>query len=258
MLVAAVGLALAALAVGLNLGRGDYPIGLADVLRVLFGGGEERQRFVVLELRMPRALTGALVGAALGLAGAITQAVVRNPLASPDILGITNGASAAAVAVIVLGGGAGRIVAEALRWTNIEDLADRPIDQLSGGQRQRAWISMALAQGTELLLLDEPTTLLDLAHQIDVLDLIERLHGETGRTVVMVLHDLNLAARYAHRLIAMKDGAIVGSGPPHAVLTEALLADAFSLEARVITDPVSGTPLVIPIGQRHRTPVVPD
>ena len=113
------------------------------------------------------------------------------------------------------------VVAEALAWTDMADLADRPVDALSGGQRQRAWISMALAQGTDLLLLDEPTTYLDLSHQIDVLELVGRLHAERGRTVVVVLHDLNLAARYAQRLVAMKDGALVASGPPDEVLTEA-------------------------------------
>ena len=126
------------------------------------------------------------------------------------------------------------------------DLADRPVDELSGGQRQRAWISMALAQGTDLLLLDEPTTYLDLAHQIDVLDLVGRLHAERGRTVVIVLHDLNLAARYAQRLVAMKDGALVAVGTPAEVLTEDLLADVFDLEARVLPDPVAGTPMVVP------------
>ena len=143
-------------------------------------------------------------------------------------------------------------VAEALRWTGMFDLADRLVDELSGGQRQRVWISMALAQGTDLLLLDEPTTFLDLAHQVDVLDLVERLHSETGRTVVMVLHDLNLAARYAQRLVAMKDGAIAAQGAPADVLTEELLAEVFELEARVVTDPVAGTPMVVPIGRRRR------
>ena len=143
-------------------------------------------------------------------------------------------------------------VAEALHWTGMFDLADRPVDELSGGQRQRVWISMALAQGTDLLLLDEPTTFLDLAHQVDVLDLVERLHSETGRTVVMVLHDLNLAARYAQRLVAMKDGAIAAQGAPADVLTEELLAEVFELEARVVTDPVAGTPMVVPIGRRRR------
>ncbi|PRY46268.1 ABC transporter ATP-binding protein [Umezawaea tangerina] len=143
-------------------------------------------------------------------------------------------------------------VAEALRLTGMDELAERTVDELSGGQRQRAWISMALAQGTSLLLLDEPTTYLDLAHQIDVLDLVQRLHGEMGRTVVMVLHDLNLAARYAEHLVAMKGGRIVVQGEPGEVLTEEMLLEVFGLEARVVADPVSGTPLVVPIGHRHR------
>lgn len=143
-------------------------------------------------------------------------------------------------------------VAEALELTNMDALADRTVDELSGGQRQRAWISMALAQGTDLLLLDEPTTYLDLAHQIDVLDLVQKLHSEMGRTVVMVLHDLNLAARYAEHLVAMKGGRIVVQGTPAEVLTEEVLLEVFGLDARVVADPVSGTPLVVPIGHRHR------
>lgn len=143
-------------------------------------------------------------------------------------------------------------VAEALRWTGMTEFAERTVDTLSGGQRQRVWISMALAQGTEILLLDEPTTFLDLAHQVDVLDLVERLHREMRRTVVMVLHDLNLAARYAGRLIAMRDGRIVADGRPEEVLTTALLRAVFELDAQVITDPVAGTPLVVPVGRRHR------
>jgi len=139
------------------------------------------------------------------------------------------------------------VVAEALAWTDMTELAERPVDELSGGQRQRAWISMALAQGTDLLLLDEPTTYLDLSHQIDVLELVGRLHAERGRTVVVVLHDLNLAARYAERLVAMKDGELVASGTPGEVLTEQLLADVFDLEARILPDPVSGTPMVVPV-----------
>ena len=139
------------------------------------------------------------------------------------------------------------VVAEALAWTDMAGLADRPVDALSGGQRQRAWISMALAQGTDLLLLDEPTTYLDLAHQIDVLELVGRLHAERGRTVAVVLHDLNLAARYAQRLVAMKDGVLVASGTPAQVLTEELLADVFELEARIVPDPVTGTPMVVPV-----------
>lgn len=139
------------------------------------------------------------------------------------------------------------VVAEALEWTDMAELGSRPVDALSGGQRQRAWISMALAQGTDLLLLDEPTTYLDLAHQIDVLELVGRLHAERGRTVAVVLHDLNLAARYAQRLVAMKDGVLVASGTPAEVLTEQLLADVFDLEARIVPDPVTGTPMVVPV-----------
>ena len=114
-------------------------------------------------------------------------------------------------------------VGEALAMTGLADLAERPLDELSGGQRQRAWISMALAQGTDLLLLDEPTTFLDLAHQVEVLELVRELHRAAGRTIVMVLHDLNLAARYADRLVAMRDGRVVAAGDPHEVLTEELM-----------------------------------
>jgi iron complex transport system ATP-binding protein len=142
-------------------------------------------------------------------------------------------------------------VAEALDWTDMAGFAERPLETLSGGQRQRVWISMALAQGTDVLLLDEPTTFLDLAHQVDVLELVERLHRERGRTVVMVLHDLNLAARYAGRLVAMHDGEIAATGTPHEVLTEDTVREVFGLDARVVADPVAGTPMVVPIG-RHR------
>jgi iron complex transport system ATP-binding protein len=138
-------------------------------------------------------------------------------------------------------------VAEALAWTDMTELADRPVEALSGGQRQRAWISMALAQGTDLLLLDEPTTYLDLAHQIDVLELVARLHAERGRTIAVVLHDLNLAARYAKRLVAMRDGVLVAAGTPAEVLTEQLMAEVFELEARIVPDPVAGTPMVVPV-----------
>ncbi|WP_017625132.1 ABC transporter ATP-binding protein [Nocardiopsis chromatogenes] len=141
-------------------------------------------------------------------------------------------------------------VAEALEMTGVADLADRPLERLSGGQRQRAWISMALAQGTDLLLLDEPTTYLDLAHQIEVLDLVRGLNRDHGRTVVMVLHDLNLAGRYSDLLVAMHDGEIRASGPPDEVLTPDLVARTFGLECKVVPDPVSGSPLVVPVGVR--------
>nr|WP_157250913.1 ABC transporter ATP-binding protein [Nonomuraea typhae] len=144
-----------------------------------------------------------------------------------------------------------KAVGTALHMTGLSDLAERPLDELSGGQRQRAWISMALAQGTDLLLLDEPTTFLDLAHQVEVLELVRHLHVQAGRTIVMVLHDLNLAARYADRLVAMRDGRVIAAGTPHEVLTEELIRDVFDLDSKVIPDPVAGTPLVVPIGA-HR------
>ncbi|MFE7723859.1 ABC transporter ATP-binding protein [Nocardia rhizosphaerihabitans] len=142
-------------------------------------------------------------------------------------------------------------VAAALAQTGIADLADRTLDELSGGQRQRAWISMALAQGTDILLLDEPTTYLDLAHSLEVLDLVDRLHAEFGRTVVMVLHDLNLAIRYSDELVVMCAGRIVAQGKPAEIVTAELLAEVFGLEATVLTDPVSGRPMIVPIGTRH-------
>ncbi|MDH6281067.1 ABC transporter ATP-binding protein [Prescottella agglutinans] len=142
-------------------------------------------------------------------------------------------------------------VARALALTGVADLADRPVDQLSGGQRQRAWISMALAQGTDILLLDEPTTYLDLSHSVEVLDLVDRMHEEMGRTVIMVLHDLNLAVRYSDHLIVMSQGRIVASGSPQDVISSELLDEVFGLEAAVIDDPVSDRPLIVPIGTRH-------
>lgn len=142
---------------------------------------------------------------------------------------------------------------DALAATGTTDLADRAVDELSGGQRQRAWIAMAVAQGTPVLLLDEPTTYLDLAHQIDVLDLVVDLNRREGRTIVMVLHDLNQACRYADHVIAMKKGAIVAEGAPADVITAETVEDVFGLRCQVTTDPVSRTPLVIPVG-RHHTP----
>jgi iron complex transport system ATP-binding protein len=142
------------------------------------------------------------------------------------------------------------VVERALAMTGVSDLADRPVDALSGGQRQRVWISMTLAQGTDLLLLDEPTTYLDLAHAMDVLDLVDDLH-ESGCTVVMVLHDLNLAARYSDNLIVMRAGSILAQGHPRDVLTAELLHEAFGLRAKVIDDPVGDRPLIVPIGRTH-------
>ncbi|WP_373356597.1 ABC transporter ATP-binding protein [Pseudoroseicyclus sp. CXY001] len=143
-------------------------------------------------------------------------------------------------------------VAAAMEATQTVDLAERAVDELSGGQRQRVWIAMALAQETDVLLLDEPTTFLDVAHQVEVLDLLVDLNAARGTTVVMVLHDLNLAARYAHHLVALAAGRLHSAGPPAAVLTEEMVAHVFGLSARIIRDPVAGTPLMLPIG-RHRS-----
>ncbi|MEV8005116.1 ABC transporter ATP-binding protein [Streptomyces parvus] len=142
------------------------------------------------------------------------------------------------------------VVRRALAMTGVADLADRTVDSLSGGQRQRVWISMTLAQGTDLLLLDEPTTYLDLAHAIDVLDLVDDLH-ESGCTVVMVLHDLNLATRYSDNLVVMRGGAVLAQGHPRDVITAELLHEAFGLRAKVIDDPVGDRPLIVPIGRAH-------
>lgn len=135
--------------------------------------------------------------------------------------------------------------------TGILDLADRSVDELSGGQRQRVWIAMALAQETDLLLLDEPTTFLDVSHQVEVLDLLTDLNRRRGTTIVMVLHEINLAARYADHLFAMREGRLIASGPPREVVTRELVQEVFSLDALVIPDPVSGAPIVLPRGRHH-------
>ncbi|MHA6533884.1 ABC transporter ATP-binding protein [Paenibacillus sp. BAC0078] len=140
------------------------------------------------------------------------------------------------------------IVAAAMEATGTTSLAHRLVDELSGGQRQRVWVAMALAQQTPLLLLDEPTTFLDIAHQIELMELFTELNKK-GRTLVAVLHDLNHAARYATHLIAMKDGAIVAQGHPRDIVTEELAQDVFNLSCKIIEDPVTGTPLVVPVGK---------
>jgi iron complex transport system ATP-binding protein len=138
------------------------------------------------------------------------------------------------------------IVTLALELTDTTDLRDRPLETLSGGQRQRAWIAMTLAQDTDMMLLDEPTTFLDLAHQVEVLDLVTRLNRDRGRTVAMVLHDLNLAARYSDVIVVMKEGAIVATGTPSQVFTAGMLRSVFGLEAEVLQDPRTGLPIVVP------------
>ncbi|MEZ3160112.1 ABC transporter ATP-binding protein [Microbacterium sp. BWT-B31] len=143
------------------------------------------------------------------------------------------------------------IVAQSLEATGTADLADRSVDELSGGQRQRVWIAMALAQETDILLLDEPTTFLDVAHQVEVLDLLTDLNRDRGTTIVMVLHDMNMAARYADHLFALRDGRVVASGAPQEVLTADLIREVFDLDALVVPDPVSGSPIVLPRGRHH-------
>ncbi|WP_420112646.1 ABC transporter ATP-binding protein [Pseudactinotalea sp.] len=142
-------------------------------------------------------------------------------------------------------------VARALDVTGTAELADRAVDELSGGQRQRVWIAMVLAQQSDVLLLDEPTTFLDVTHQIEVLDLLTDLNRDLGTTIVMVLHDLNLAARYADHLVAVKGGALYAAGDPGEVLTEACVRDVFGLDNVVVPDPTTGKPMVLPLGRHH-------
>jgi iron complex transport system ATP-binding protein len=144
-----------------------------------------------------------------------------------------------------------RAVAEAMDATAVTDLADKAVDELSGGQRQRAWVAMALAQETGILLLDEPTTFLDIAHQIELLELFTDLHL-AGRTLVAVLHDLNHAARYGTHLVAMREGAVVAQGAPSDIVTAELVEEVFGLACVVVPDPVSGTPSVAPLGRDRR------
>ncbi|MGW6360472.1 ABC transporter ATP-binding protein [Streptomyces sp. NPDC055092] len=151
-----------------------------------------------------------------------------------------------------------RIVQESMASTGVAELADRFVDELSGGQRQRVWIAMALAQQTPLLLLDEPTTYLDIQHQIDVLDLCAELHEEQGRTLVAVLHDLNHAARYATHLIALRGGEVIAEGAPGDIVTADLVERLFGMKCQVIDDPETGTPLVVPAARKARKAPVRD
>lgn len=144
-------------------------------------------------------------------------------------------------------------VEDAMEFMNIMEFANQDIDELSGGQRQRVWIAMALAQQTDILLLDEPTTFLDIAYQIEILDLLTNLNHKFGTTIVMVLHDINLSARYADYIFAVKKGRLVAEGKPAEVLTNDLVKSVFDLDCVVIPDPISDTPLVIPKGRYHVT-----
>ena len=142
-------------------------------------------------------------------------------------------------------------VEEALDIMGITDLANRSVDELSGGQRQRVWIAMALAQQTDILLLDEPTTFLDITYQVEILDLLTDLNRKRGTTIVMVLHDINLSARYADYIFAVSKGNLVSQGAPSEVITEGLIRQVFGLECAVIKDPVSGSPFIVPKGRYH-------
>ncbi|AIG28760.1 ABC transporter ATP-binding protein [Brevibacillus laterosporus] len=143
-------------------------------------------------------------------------------------------------------------VAFALEVTQLTELAHRPIDSLSGGQRQRAWIALTLAQDTDIILLDEPTTYLDMTHQIEVLDILFELNQTRASTIVMVLHDLNLACRYAHHLVAVQDKQIYAQGSPETVLTEKMVEHVFRMQSKIIADPLYGTPMCIPVGNSRR------
>ncbi len=142
-------------------------------------------------------------------------------------------------------------VEEALEIMGITDLANRSVDELSGGQRQRVWIAMALAQNTEILLLDEPTTYLDITYQVEILDLLTDLNRRKGTTIVMVLHDINLSARYADYIFALRSGKLIAEGSPSEIIDEELIKEVFDLDCSVISDPVSGTPFIIPKGRHH-------
>jgi iron complex transport system ATP-binding protein len=143
-------------------------------------------------------------------------------------------------------------VSDAMDAMSITDIAERCIDELSGGQRQRVWIAMALAQQTDILLLDEPTTYLDIAHQVEILDMLVQLGSKRSMTIVMVLHEVNLAARYADHLFAMRSGEIVASGFPREIITAELARDVFALDSLVVPDPVSGAPMICPKGKCGR------
>jgi iron complex transport system ATP-binding protein len=144
-----------------------------------------------------------------------------------------------------------QVVEEALQLMGVSELSDRNVEELSGGQRQRVWIAMALAQETDILLLDEPTTFLDVSFQIEILDRLMELNKKKGTTIVMVLHDLNLSARYADHIFAMKSGKLIAEGTPEDVITCSLVEEVYNLTCRIMKDPVSGSPMMIPMGKYH-------
>ena len=142
-------------------------------------------------------------------------------------------------------------VEEALEIMGITELANQSVDELSGGQRQRVWIAMALAQQTDILLLDEPTTFLDIAYQVEILDLLTDLNRKRGTTIVMVLHDINLSARYADYIFAIHQGKLINQGIPSEIITSELIGTVFGLDCMIIKDPVSNSPFIVPKGRHH-------
>jgi iron complex transport system ATP-binding protein len=147
-----------------------------------------------------------------------------------------------------------RMVRSSLKATGMEAFSERTVDSLSGGQRQRAWIAMTLAQGTDTILLDEPTTYLDVTHQIEVLDLLFELNAKEGRSIVMVLHDINLACRYAHHMVSVKEGKIWAEGAPENIVTAEMIRAVFDMDSQVLPDPFYGTPMCIPFGKGRTLP----
>jgi ABC-type cobalamin/Fe3+-siderophores transport system ATPase subunit len=147
-----------------------------------------------------------------------------------------------------------RAIQWAMEVTATTELRDRPVDQLSGGQRQRAWIALVLAQGTDLILLDEPTTFLDIAYQLEVLELLKHLNQAEGKTIVMVLHDINMACEYSQRLFALRDGKLIAQGDPREVLKASLIKDVFGIDAHILEHPSSGAPMCVPIAAPHAIP----
>ena len=231
---------------GLSVIVGPNAGGKSTVLRALSRLLRPREGVVRLDGTDVRSIPGKQLARTLGL-------LPQSPIAPEGILVadlVARGRNPHQSAFSRWSAADDRAVAAALLATGTADLADRAVDELSGGQRQRVWIALALAQETDILLLDEPTTYLDLSHQIEVLDLLRDLNRLQGRTVVAVLHDLNLAARYADHLIAVAGGAVQLSGPPAEVVTSEMVRRVFGVDCRVIDDPVSGTPMVVPIG-RH-------
>lgn len=149
-----------------------------------------------------------------------------------------------------------QIVSQALEATGMKGLAERTVDSLSGGQRQRAWIAMTLAQQTDIILLDEPTTYLDMTHQIEILDLLFELNEQENRSVVMVLHDINLACRYAHHIVAVRNQTVYSQGKPEEVITQEMVQAVFQMKCEITMDPLFGTPLCIPYGKGRKVKAV--